>query len=136
MLQNAILASQELSISYTISNTEERNISNDSSKFFVNDTAIIIYSAQKINKNGSFAAVMIRVGYGLFLVGTIALCAGFIGGWIFSDLVFLTQSPYFAYEIISVFSGYILYRIGKQVELNGIINHNRDKLEAEYFLSY
>jgi hypothetical protein len=128
-----MLTSQELPItdaieSPSISNIEEEMFYNDSTIVLANDSIILINYELSTHKRSSFATVLTKAGYGLFLAGGIVLCAGFIGGWMVSGLVVLTQSPYFAYEIISVFSGYILYRIGKRVELNCIINHNREKL--------
>ena len=128
-----MLTSQDLPISdaiesSSISTIEEEMFYNDSAIVFANDTMAVMYSELNSNEKSTFATVLIKAGYGLFLAGGIVLCAGFIGGWMVSGLIILTHSPYFAYEIISVFSGYVLYRIGKRIELNCIINHNRGKV--------
>jgi len=127
-----MLTSQDLPISgaiesSSISNIEEEMYNNDSSIVLLNDSMTVMCPNLNANKNSFFATILVKAGYGLFLAGGIVLCAGFIGGWMISGLVILTQMPYLAYEIIAIFSGYILYRIGKRIELNFIINHNRGK---------
>ena len=119
-VQEKVLIKSEDSTSLMFSKIDSSNLNIKEKGVILNHDSLInkdytqIVNCDQIKKerNKTKATNFCIIGGILIVSGGLMLVGGWIGGWIFPELIFLSNSPYIEYELISILVGVISLKTG------------------------